>query len=266
MSVSNFEHPERHSEHEQVENRRKIYFKVTSSQISSTSNHQPAFFCLVSQCIWCYSSTKAAVKHFTDQETPGKSLIIITKMSIRHEILRHSLITAHPWGGVCTWFIRFLTINDQCMHVWSSSLPLFALLALPACLSFPGSSWEGSSSFCFFCFFGEGSHGCRSDQFRLTSLHSWTDRRMKAEQKMIVAREDSWIINPPVQFLCALELISQPVSIFPPCGLRNKQDRCPCYQLQISFRLHAAINSISRRLLRPIRFSNLCPVCPFKSS
>lgn len=189
----------------------------------------------------------------------------ITKMSLRHEILLRSLITAHPWGGVCAWIIRFLAINDPCMHVWSSSLPLFALLALPACLSFPGSSWEGSSFF-FFFFVGEGSHGCRSDPFRLTSLHSWTDREMKAEWRMNVAREDSWIINPPVQFLCAFKLLSQPVSIFPSRGLRNKQDRCPCYQLQISFRLHATINSISRRLLRPIRFSNLCPVCPFKSS
>ena len=72
MSVSNFERPERNSEHEQVENRRLRYFKVISIQISSTSNHQPAFFCVVFQCISCYSSTKAAVKHFTDQETPGK--------------------------------------------------------------------------------------------------------------------------------------------------------------------------------------------------
>lgn len=146
---------------------------------------------------------------------------------------------------------------------------------LPPSLSSPSSLCPPVSHFLaalgrgplfFFFFVGEGSHGCRSDPFRLTSLHSWTDREMKAEWRMNVAREDSWIINPPIQFLCAFKLLSQPVSIFPSRGLRNKQDRCPCYQLQISFRLHATINSISRRLLRPIRFSNLCPVCPFKSS
>ena len=70
------------------------------------------------------------------------------------------------------------------------------------------------------CFFGERSQGCRSDQFRLTSLHSWTDGEMKAEWRLIVSGRIYGSSTLPSSFY---ELASQPVSIYPSCGFRNKQ-------------------------------------------
>lgn len=64
------------------------------------------------------------------------------------------------------------------LHVWSFFLPLslhaYSTASFPVFICLPLVSWQLWGG----VLFGKRSHGCRSHPFRLTSLHSWTDRAM----------------------------------------------------------------------------------------